>query len=140
MSGTGSNTVTVACKLPHGLMLEVVDEAVFRDIHPQNGVMARPAGERIRVNGCARPVGVPLPEDVAQVVGGFALTPGVPADFWAAWLKQNKDAPFVKAGMIFAHEKAGSVVSEAKEKREVLSGFEGMNPSKPAPGIEPAKG
>lgn len=133
MSGTA--TVTVACKLPHGLLLEVVNPSVFDNIHPQNGVVARPPGERVRINGCARPVGVPLSEDAAQVVGGFALTPGVPAAFWEAWLSQNKEVPFVKAGLIFAHDKAGSVVSEAKEKKAARSGFEGMDPDKPAPGI-----
>ena len=133
-----SGTVVVACKLPHGLMLEVVDQSVFKDIDPKVGVVARPPGQRIHIAGSARPVGVPLPEDAAQVVGGYALTPGVSATFWDAWLEQNKDAPFVRNKLIFAHEKAGSAVSEAKENREVRSGFEGMNPDKPAPGIERA--
>lgn len=133
-----SGTVTVACKLPHGLMLEVVDPAVFADVNPQNGVVARPPGKRVHVAGCARPIGVPLPDDAPQVVGGYALTQGVPAAFWEQWLAQNEEAPFVKQKLIFAHEKAGAAVGEAKEKREVRSGFEGMNPDKPAPGIERA--
>ena len=133
-----SGTVTVACRLPHGLYLDVVDPSVFDGIDPKVGVIARPVveGSRIKINGCARPVGVPLPEDAPQVVGGFALTPGVPAAFWETWLSQNKDAPFVKQKLIFAHEKAGSAVAEAKEKRGLRSGFEGVNPDKPAPGIE----
>lgn len=120
-------------------MLEVVPPSVFADIDPKVGVVARPPGQRVHIAGSARPVGVPLPEDAPQVVvGGYALTQGVPAQFWEAWLAQNKDAPFVKQKLIFAHEKAGNAVGEAKEKREVLSGFEGLNPDKPAPGIERA--
>jgi len=132
------STVTVACKLPHGLYLDVVDPSVFDGIDPKVGVVARPIDEssRIRINGCARPVGVPLPDDAPQIVGGYALTPNVPADFWEKWLSQNKNAPYVKANLIFAHEKAGSVVGEAKDKRGVRSGLEGMDPDKPAPGIE----
>lgn len=135
MSGTA--TVTVACRLPHGLYLDVVDPSVFDGIDPKVGVVARPINEanRVKINGCARPVGVPLPDDAPQVVGGFALTPGVPAAFWETWLAQNKDAPFVRNNLIFAHEKAGSVVSEAKEKKALRSGFEGMDPDKPAPGV-----
>lgn len=132
-----SETVTVACKLPHGLFLDLVDPGVFKDVDPKVGVMARPVDpdNRVRINGAARPVGVPLPEDAAQVVGGYALTPGVPKAFWDKWLAQNKDAPYVKQNLIFAAERAGSVVGEAKEKREIRSGLEGLNPDKPAPGI-----
>jgi len=130
-----SETVTVACKLPHGLMLEIVDPAVFVDVDPKVGVQARPPGERIHIKGCARPVGVPLSEDAPQVVGGYALTPGVPAQFWERWMEQNKNAPFVTSNLIFAHRKAGDAVAESKEKRAVRSGLEGLTPDKPAPGI-----
>ncbi len=141
---SAANTVTVACKLPHGLMLEVHGEGVLKGAfdrakdNPKDGVTALPPGERIHVKGFARPVGVDLSEDAPQVVGGFALTQGVPADFWAKWLAENKDASFVKAGLIFAHEKAGSVIGEAREKKAIRSGFEGMNPDKPGPGLERA--
>jgi len=134
-----SQTVTVACRLPHGLMIEVVDPSVFqKDKDGNTIVVQRPIeeGARIRVNGNARPVGVPLPDDAPQVVSGFALTPGVPADLWDAWLDQNKAAPFVKAGLIFAHAKSGDTVAQAREGKKLRSGFEGLDPDEPAPGIK----
>lgn len=133
-----SQTVTVACRLPHGLMIEVIDPAVFNDLDPKMGVRARPVDpeKQFRINGCARPVGVPLPDDAPQVVSGFALTPGVPADLWDAWLDQNKAAPFVKAGLIFAHAKSGDTVAQAREGKKLRSGFEGLDPDEPAPGIK----
>lgn len=132
-----SGTVVVACKLPHGLVLEVIDPAVFAEIDEKTGVRARPVApeNRFKVHGSARPVGVPLPDDAAQVVGGFALTPGVPADLWDAWMAQNKAAPFVKQGLIFAHTKAGDAVAQSKDGKALRTGFEGLDPDKPAPGI-----
>ena len=57
----------------------------------------------------------------------------------AKWLEQNRDFAPVKAGLIFAAPKGGSVAAEAREKKDLRSGFEGMNPDKPAPGIEREK-
>lgn len=134
-----SATVTVGCKLPHGIYLENIDPKVFDGVDKKEGVQARPSGQRVRIHGNARPVGVEIPEDAPQIVSGYAITPGVPADFWDTWLSQNKDAPFVKAGLIFAHAKADSTIAMARDGKKIRSGFEGLDPSKPAPGITKAE-
>ncbi|WP_240655191.1 hypothetical protein [Rhodovarius crocodyli] len=136
-----ADTVTIASKLPHGLRLDLMPEVDTRASgRPgETEAVQRPPVASVTLRGCALPVGVPLPEDAPTIAGGFALTPDVPADFWAKWLEQNRDYAPVKAGLIFAASKGASVAAEAREKKAVLSGFEGMNPDKPAPGIQPGK-
>src|SRR5260370_37042634 len=55
---------------------------------------------------------------------GFALTPGIPRDFWDAWLKQHHDADYIKNGFVFAHVKPESTKAESREKEKVVTGFE----------------
>jgi hypothetical protein len=104
-------TVTVACKLPHGLHLDV-------------------AGKRVTVEGTNSSV----------IIGGHGITRNVDKAFFDEWLKTNKDSDVVKNELIFAHEKDASTAAEANEKEDNRSGFEGINPEAPAPGIVPADG
>lgn len=103
-------TVIVGCKLPHGLHLDL-------------------DGNRVTLNG----------SNSAQIIGGHGITEGVDKEFFERWLKVFKDSPMVKGGFIFAHEKAANTAAEANDKQENKNGFEGLNPEKPAPGIEPDK-
>lgn len=68
-----SATVSIGCKMPHGLHLSVA------------GMLPK----RVTLQGVGRGK-------------GFSVTPGVPADFWEAWIAQNSDAPFVIRGFVFA--------------------------------------
>lgn len=102
--------IVVGCKLPHGLEIRVGDKtAVLKGTNS------------------------------SLVIGGYGITEGVDADLFAAWLAANKDSASVSGGFIFARGKAESVKAEATEKKDNLNGFEGLNPAKPAPGIETAK-
>jgi hypothetical protein len=97
-----ANTVTVACKLPHGLILSVTDQSGMERKH--------------RLNGSRLPYG----KDGAQiqrndVSSGYGLTYGVDSDFFAKWLDENKGARFVKEGLIFAAAKSDSVRDETKD-------------------------
>ena len=91
--------VSVGCKLPHGLILEMGDE-------------------RVTVKGA----------NDSTLIGGHGITEGVDKDFFDAWLDKNKGLDFVKKGLIFASEKATSVNAEAKEKQDETTGFEGLDP------------
>lgn len=101
-------TVTVGCKLPHGLHLDVNDKRITL----------------LGVNSSA-------------VIGGHGITEGVDKDLFDRWMVLNKDAAAVKSGLIFAHEKASNTQAEAKEKINNKSGFEGLDPKAPSPGIKP---
>lgn len=101
-------TVTVGCKLPHGLHLDVADK-------------------RITLLGV----------NSSSVIGGHGITENVDKDLFDRWMALNKESAAVKNKLIFAHEKAGSTAAEAKEKVNNKSGFEGLDPKKPSPGIKP---
>lgn len=99
--------VSVACKLPHGLILEL------------------PNAEPVRLNGANHP----------EAIAGFGIT-AVDKDFFEAWKTAHKDfAPLVK-GLIFAQDRADSIRAEAKDKAALKTGLEGLDPEAPAPGIQ----
>lgn len=67
--------------------------------------------------------------DDPRVIGGYALTPNVPADLWEAWHKANADSDVVQKGLIFAHEKPSEVEAEVRKNSDLRSGFEEVDPS-----------
>lgn len=122
-------TVTVACKLPNGLKLRVFEFVKGSEPVLGGGTrevqVPRQVGEAVEVKGFSIPRGPDFdPEKMPPMSGGFALTPGVDADFFEKWMEQNKDSQVVREGLIFAHEKSSSARDEAKEKAELRSGLE----------------
>ena len=97
-------TVTVACKLPHGMHLDLIDN---------NGVRVRNtvAGSNSR-----------------SVFGGYGLTAGISEDFWNAWVKQNANIDPVKKGFVFAFSSFDSTRQAAEENAELRHGVEPINP------------
>lgn len=135
-----AGTVTVACKLPNGVILrgfnfEMRAEQVMgggtRDVK-----VAVDGGQRVVINGMATaPNSQRLDMAGAQVsiVSGFALTHGVDADLWENWLSMNKDSDMVRNGLIFAQGKPLDARSQAREHREQKSGMEPMARLDPRP-------
>lgn len=127
----GRNTVTVACKLPHGLVLRVFGDMTVNRPTPGGGVtperVAQQIGDAFTIKGNAFNMGEERPR--AEKIGGFAITYGVPADLWHKWLEQNKDADVVKNGLIFAHEKTDTVAGKAKDGKALKSGLERIDVS-----------
>ncbi|ENR5770034.1 hypothetical protein ACFXTU_002294 [Salmonella enterica] len=99
--------VTVGCKLPNGLVLEV-------------------GTKRVQVAGWRN-------NDI-KIVGGYGLTP-VEKSFWEAWLAKHGQQPYVKNGVIFAQDKANSAAAQATEQEAVKSGLEPLPQKDPAPGV-----
>ena len=66
--------------------------------------------------------------------GGYALTPGVPADFWNEWLKQNAETEMVLNGMIKAQHDLESLAADAAEHADRDSGLGPLNPEMDAKG------
>lgn len=105
-------TVIIGCKLPHGIV-----------IHGQKGP--------IRLNGM----------NTSTIVGGHGMTP-VDEDEAAIFFATNKDFAPVKSKAIFMHgtDKKEDIDAMAKELKDEKTGFEGLDPSKPAPGLKPEDG
>jgi hypothetical protein len=130
-------TVTVACKLPHGLKLRL-----FNMVETQEPVMgggfrtvkvAQERPESVTVKGWSHAQNM-APN--APLVGGYALTQNVDKDLWDAWLAANAQSDVVKNGLIFAHEKSVNVEAEAKEKKDKRCGLERLDPNKLPRGIQ----
>jgi hypothetical protein len=107
--------VTVACKLPKGLILEIA---------------GRP---RVTVNGFSTPYGV-VPQHT--IIGGYGLTPNVDADFFEEWMMLNEGLDLVKNRFIFAYPKTADASANAKEMAAEKSGLEALDPDNPGRGLE----
>lgn len=102
--------VTVGCKLPNGLHLDL-------------------DGRRATINGA----------NSSRIVGGYGLTE-VDKDLWEAWAKAYAESPLIKNGLVFAQGSAASAEAKAKEQAEIKSGLEPLVPGKGVLGeVQPAK-
>lgn len=130
-------TVTVASKLPYAIVMQCSEPTEKKELVLGGGVQKvmeyDKAGQSFVIQGCAIPRGNDRnPEwDYPQIVGGFALTPGVPADLWVKWCEEHKDTPFIKNGLIFAEDRRDFASAAAKERRELKSGLEPIDPANP---------
>ena len=135
-----NNTVTIACKLPHGLRMKVYNFTERSELVVGGGTrtvkIAEPIEGDIVVAGWSHPQNR---DAKAQQVEGFALTPNVPKEFWDKWLEQNKTADYVRNGMIFAYEKHADAEARARNDRERKSGLERLDREKMPKGLEIAK-
>lgn len=125
-----SRKVTIACKIPNGLVLRLF-EAVDQRVPAGAGQyiiekLPRQKGDIVHVSGCAIPRG-PGESPKAPISGGYALTHGVDAEFWEQWLKQNADSDIVKNKLIFAFDKPEDVQHETLELKSQLSGLQPMD-------------
>lgn len=120
-------TVSIACKLPHGLFAQL-----YKMIPAPTGPTAlmvptaQPDGERVRLNG----------SNHRDAIGGWGVT-DVDESWAGAWFAQNATLAPVAAGLIFMRASAAKVAGEAKEKALVKSGFEALDPNAPPQGIAP---
>lgn len=114
-----TETVTVACKLPHGIHMDLRN--------PDNTLRAR-----VTLNGASKGA-------ANQRFGeaGFGLTFNVPKDHFEQWLKDHENHPAVKNELIFAHREQASVEAKARENENKKSGLEPVDPNdKKANGVE----
>jgi hypothetical protein len=134
MAGT-KDTVTVGCKLPNGIVLDLYGPRTpdRAQVAPQLLKSFTLKGSRFPTddNGVARATW-----DVVGGSTGFGLTENVPADFWNAWLEAHKESELVTNGIVFAVPTLDDAKSEGAKRADTKSGFEPLDPEKPAPGIE----
>jgi hypothetical protein len=131
-----SGSVTVACKIPQGLKLQLQhkisrpmpagrggdNDYVMTDVNVFGGPAYHVFGPSMPAMG-GIPDGYILPP---ALEGGFAFTPGIPADFWEKWLEQNRLADYVLNRMIFALDPAGAK-AKATELKAEKSGLEPLS-------------
>jgi hypothetical protein len=103
-----AQTLSVGCKLPHGINMDI-------------------EGKRVTLAGT----------NSSLVIGGHGITENVDKEFFDKWMDMHKESPMVKDGYIFANEKTNNVKAEATEKAKRKNGFEGIDPDNPGKGIKP---
>jgi hypothetical protein len=134
-AATGTATVVIGCKLPNGIMLRqfrMVKKTRNIGGHYFEEEMAEDTGRRFTVRGPAVPF-AQIPN--IQIVGGYALTPGVPQDLAEIWFEQNKDADCVVNQLMFWEIDVDRAAARARELNAVRSGLEPVDPSKTIPGL-----
>jgi hypothetical protein len=134
-----NETVTVACKIPNGLVMRLFEMVPGTEPVMGGGSrevkVSRQKGPTITLNGPSVRFGDIPP---FSIVGGYALTPNVPADFFEEWKKQNSEQMFIKNNLIFAHGKTETASDRAREQNDVKSGLERIDPEKLPKGIQKA--
>ncbi|NTA27404.1 hypothetical protein [Allorhizobium ampelinum] len=134
-----ADTVTVACKIPNGLILRVFNMVEHDEPVMGGGTKttkrAHQLGQSVTIKGPATPFGQ-APKVVTA--GGYAINTGIDADFWNAWIEQNKDHEAVKSGLIYSMARQDSASKEAESRASVKSGLEPLDPEKPMKGIQRA--
>lgn len=141
----GGGTVTVACKYPPGLILRMMKQVDKRETSPMGTREFKqwePAPE-IEPIVIAGPGGVPFGLGVRLggpiiTADGFALTSGVPKDFWDEWARQNEDSELIKNKLLFA--RATDVESVARENGKAVTGLEPTDPDNPSKRIGRLRG
>ena len=133
---TGTATVTVACKVPNGMILQLSEmvesfENLFGGGQRRIEVSV-PVGPRVVVRGSAIDKAKLISGEIDYMrAGGYALTPGVPKDFWDAWVEQHKYADYVVNKQIMAYGSEQGALSMARDHAAVRSGFEPIDPANP---------
>lgn len=113
-------TVIVGCKLPHGLVLKL------------SGVKTS-----VTLKGANSNTIVGLDGKVQRGTCGFTV---VDEAFITKWLKTYQDTTMVRKELIFIQKNQKDAEAQAAEQVDQKTGFEPVNPDKPAvPGVTPAE-
>jgi hypothetical protein len=130
-AGQAGAKVTVACKLPFGLIIRG-----FREVKEQEAVLGggvrdvvvhRPTGDAVRIRGTAAMYGQRPP----LTIGGYAFTYNVSKDLWDQWYKANRDSDLVKRDIVYASETQEAAEGWARDHAGVVTNQEGIDPDHP---------
>lgn len=134
-----NSTVAVASKLPFDIILKLYDFKGRSEPVMGGGMrefkiaIPRPNMKTFIVQGNSFPQNKGAHQ---QISSGFAITHDIPKAFWDEWIAQNRDADYVRNGMIFAHAQIASTMAEAREKEDVKSNLERLDPNKLPDGLK----
>ncbi|NSL91404.1 hypothetical protein [Acetobacter syzygii] len=130
-----SATVTVICRMPAGLVLDLYDvDALAARASASTPVMAPPRPvASVRLNGAKADPRYHARDNLLLGMGGRTE---VDASFWQAWCTQNPHFLPLKNGLIFAQPRAEDAAAELAERGQHRSGLEGLEPQG-LPGVTP---
>lgn len=128
-ASSGTDTLSVACRLPTGAILSIYEWQDDTEPTPTGTRPVKRAVEledkRIVLRGWAQPN---APAGTINPVGtahGFGLTHGVSREVFERWMKDNANSPLVRNRIVFAASSPERASDEARElDGSVKSGFE----------------
>ena len=122
-------TVSVGCKIPNGLMLQLYRVETYDEQLMAGGTRkakrALPQGQAIKLNGCARRVGKDAPH---LIIRGAGITSGVDKATFEEWMRVNAESDVVKKGLVFAQPNDREIEAQAKDHVTLKSGLEPIDP------------
>jgi len=127
-----TGVVTVACKMPTGLLLRVFMETTDHEQVMGGGTrpvkVFRPAGDQVRIQGYA----VPPNKRPKYLItnSNYALTENVDAAFFKRWWIQNETSELVKSGLIFCMARKDEAEAKAETREGLMNGLEPMSQGK----------
>ena len=128
-------TVQIGCKLPHGLVLEIITPGQLLQPGPRN------LEKRVTLKGANS-----LREDKRASQGEYPVAfTEVEEDLWNEWYEHNKNLEFVRKGFVFKAEAAegrsakASLAAQSKERTKERTGLEPLQ-QKDDPRLKIARG
>lgn len=82
------------------------------------------------IRGTAYPAGTPpdgFPEK-PRMANGYAMTNGIPEDFWRAWVEQNAETDMVRNQLLIAERDPTSLRDVSADLKDVKSGLDPLDP------------
>lgn len=121
-----SDTILLGCKLPHGMYLDLYDDA-------------KNLKHRVKLPGI---MGFKIPNEDRKFVNpetsfGHTITP-VSRAHYEAWIAKNGNHPAVVNGFIYVAKNESDAKAIAKEREKEETGFEQLNPKQH--GVQPLDG
>lgn len=130
----GADTVTVYCRLPHGIQLQRQEKVSYMEQTPNGAREAHrfvPVGEPFKIEGNAMGRGLDSEKTaLKRIIAGFAVTENVPADLWRAFVEQRKGLDALTRRDIYAVAKPSDNDAKRSEASAVPTGLEPIDPAK----------
>ena len=133
---TWSNeTVSIASKLPMPFVMQLHHKvkrtvqahggtSTIEVFEPVIGTKSKPSSFTIAGNSYIKRPG----DAVGVINSGYAITTGIPKEFWDDWVSLYHSHDAIQNNMIFAHKESASIISMAKEHEGEKSGMERLDP------------
>lgn len=125
-----ADTVTVLCRLPHGIKLQLAPagDAERRAKLSADGTPDRSPVAYVKSVTIAGANRAPDYHPKDNVLLGRVGRTSVDKAFWDAWLAQHKDSDLVKNHCVFAEVTERNAEAKAREFATVKTGFEPVEP------------
>lgn len=124
---SSGDLVSVACKVPMGLILRVYRKQMMPHKTTDGAIRDVPEfhqfGKEYMVYGPSHPQNM---GPHCAIIGDYAITPGIPKEVWDLWSAQHRDDMMVINRMIFAYS-SNKIAGAAKEHAELKSGLERLD-------------